>query len=112
MKVPFLELAPAYQELKAEIDETIERVLTKGWYILGEEVEAFEREYASYVGSKHCVGVGNGLEALRLTLRAWRIGAGDEVIVPSNTYIATALAATDGVRPWRSRRRQPRASDR
>src|SRR5437773_2387482 len=95
MKVPFLELAPAYQELKAEIDETIERVLTKGWYILGEEVEAFEREYASYVGSKHCVGVGNGLEALRLTLRAWRIGAGDEVIVPSNTYIATALAATE-----------------
>jgi dTDP-4-amino-4,6-dideoxygalactose transaminase len=95
MKVPFLELAPTYAELKSQIDAAIERVLTKGWYILGEEVAAFEREFADYVGAKHCVGVGNGLEALRLVLRAWDIGPGAEVIVPSNTYIATALAASE-----------------
>jgi dTDP-4-amino-4,6-dideoxygalactose transaminase len=95
MKVPFLELAPAYLELKRDIDAAVERVLTKGWYILGGEVEAFEREFAAYVGAGHCVGVGNGLEALRLVLRAWELGPGDEVIVPSNTYIATALAATE-----------------
>ncbi len=95
MKVPFLELAPGYAELKSELDEAVGRVMAKGWYILGEEVAAFEREYAAYVGAKHCVGVGNGLEALRLVLMAWGIGSGDEVIVPSNTYIATALAATE-----------------
>lgn len=95
MKVPFLELAPTYLELKEEIDQAVRRVMEGGWYILGEEVASFEREYASYVGSKHCVGVGNGLEALRLTLMAWNIGPGDEVIVPSNTYIATALAASE-----------------
>jgi dTDP-4-amino-4,6-dideoxygalactose transaminase len=95
VKVPFLELAPAYQELKRELDEAIHRVLAKGWYILGEEVEAFEREFAKYVGARHCVGVGNGLDALRLVLKAWEVRPGDEVIVPSNTYIATALAATE-----------------
>ena len=95
MKIPFLELAPAYSELKHEIDAAIQRVLARGWYILGEEVAAFEREFAEYVGAKHCVGVGNGLEALRLVLRAWDIGHGAEVIVPSNTYIATALAASE-----------------
>ena len=95
MSVPFLELAPAYLELKREIDLSVEKVLAKGWYILGEEVEAFERDFAEYVGVRHCVGVGNGLEALRLVLRAWGIGPGDEVIVPSNTYIATALAVSE-----------------
>jgi dTDP-4-amino-4,6-dideoxygalactose transaminase len=95
MKVPFLELAPGYAELKFELDGAVGRVLAKGWYILGEEVTAFEREYAAYTGVQHCVGVGNGLEALRLVLMAWGIGKGDEVIVPSNTYIATALAATE-----------------
>jgi dTDP-4-amino-4,6-dideoxygalactose transaminase len=95
MKIPFLELAPAYAELKPGIDAAIQRVLAKGWYILGVEVAAFEREFAEYVGAKHCVGVGNGLEALRLVLRAWDIGPGAEVIVPSNTYIATALAASE-----------------
>jgi len=95
MKIPFLELASTYAELKADIDAAIERVLTKGWYILGEEVAAFEREFAEYVGARHCVGVGNGLEALRLVLRAWDIGRDIEVIVPSNTYIATALAASE-----------------
>ena len=95
MRVPFLELAPTYLELKDEIDAAVRRVMEGGWYILGKEVEAFEQEYAAYVGAKHCVGVGNGLEALRLTLMAWDIGPGDEVIVPSNTYIATALAASE-----------------
>src|SRR5205814_5713461 len=69
-------------------------VLESGWYILGPELEAFESEFAAYCGARHCVGVGNGLEALHLILRAMRIGAGDEVIVPSNTYIATWLAVT------------------
>jgi dTDP-4-amino-4,6-dideoxygalactose transaminase len=95
MKVPFLELAPAYAELKPEIDEAVQRVLQKGWYVLGEEVQAFESEFAAYVGARHCVGVGNGLEALRLVLRAWDIGPGAEVIVPSNTYIATVLATSE-----------------
>jgi dTDP-4-amino-4,6-dideoxygalactose transaminase len=94
VKVPFLDLAQTYLELKAEIDEAVARVLAKGWYILGAEVETFEREFARYVGVKHCVGVGNGLDALTLSLKAYDIGPGDEVIVPSNTYIATALAAS------------------
>lgn len=94
MKVPFLQLAPAYLELKDEIDAAISRVLTKGWYILGEEVEAFEHEFATYIGVKHCIGVGNGLDALILSLKACDIGPGDEVIIPSNTYIATALAVS------------------
>lgn len=92
MKVPFLELATTYLELKDEIDSAIARVLAGGWYILGSEVEAFEHEFAQYCGVRHCVGVGNGLDALTLSLRAFDIGPGDEVIVPSNTYIATALA--------------------
>ena len=94
MKVPFLELAPAYRELQAEIDEAFQKVLAKGWYILGEQVDSFEREFADYVGVKHCVGVANGLDALVLCLEALDIGRGHEVIVPSNTYIATALAIT------------------
>jgi dTDP-4-amino-4,6-dideoxygalactose transaminase len=68
--------------------------MESGWYILGGEVEAFEQEFAAYVGAKHCVGVGNGLEALQLTLLAWGIGPGDEVIVPANTYIASWLAVS------------------
>ena len=67
---------------------------SSGWFVLGKEVEAFEAEYAAFCGTKHCVGLGNGLEALELVLRAWDIGPGDEVIVPSNTYIATWLAVT------------------
>jgi dTDP-4-amino-4,6-dideoxygalactose transaminase len=74
--------------------------MDSGWYILGREVEAFESEFAAYCGARHCVGVGNGLEALSLILRGYGIGAGDEVIVPSNTYIATWLAASqNGARP-------------
>lgn len=94
MRVPFLELAPTYNELKEELDLVISKVLAKGWYILGEQVEAFEEEFSKYIGTKYCVGVGNGLEALHLTLKAWEIGPGDEVIVPANTYIATVLAVS------------------
>ncbi len=94
MNVPFLELAPAYLELKAEIDDTVRRVLAQGRYVLGEELAAFEREFADYVGCKHCIGVANGLDALVLALMSYDIGPGDDVIVPSNTYIATALAVT------------------
>ncbi|HSX59488.1 MAG TPA: DegT/DnrJ/EryC1/StrS family aminotransferase [Tahibacter sp.] len=92
--VPFLDLKAAYLELKPEIDEAVARVLDSGWYILGEEVEAFEAEFAAYGGSRHCVGVANGLDALHLALRALDVGPGDEVIVPSNTYIATWLAVS------------------
>lgn len=94
MTVPFLDLKPQYWELQAELDAAHRRVMEAGWYVLGPEVEAFELEFAAYCGSRHCVGVGNGLEALHLVLRAWGIGPGDEVIVPSNTYIATWLAVT------------------
>src|SRR6187397_3322148 len=92
MKVPFLDLQSAYRELQAELDAAARRVLESGWYILGQEVDAFEREFAAYCETKHCIGVGNGLDALILILRACEIGAGCEVIVPANTYIATWLA--------------------
>jgi dTDP-4-amino-4,6-dideoxygalactose transaminase len=92
--IPFLDLKPAYAELKPELDAAYQRVMESGWFVLGKEVEAFEQEYAAFCGTPHCVGLGNGLEALELVLRAWDIGPGDEVIVPSNTYIATWLAVT------------------
>lgn len=92
MQVPFLDMRAGYLELKTEIDEAVARVLNSGWYVQGEEVEAFEAEFASYCEAQHCVGVGNGLDALTLALRALNVGSGDEVIVPSNTYIATWLA--------------------
>jgi dTDP-4-amino-4,6-dideoxygalactose transaminase len=94
MKIPFLDLKASYLELKPELDDAYHRVMETGWYILGEEVSGFEKEFADYCGVKHCVGVGNGLEALHLILRAMGIGPGDEVIVPSNTFIATWLAVT------------------
>ena len=92
--ITFLDLKAVYDELKPELDEAYQRVMRSGWFVLGKEVEAFESEYAAYCGTGHCVGLGNGLEALELVLRGWNIGAGDEVIVPSNTYIATWLAVT------------------
>src|ERR1700694_464132 len=92
MKVPFLDLRSAYRELQVELDAAWRRVMEAGQYILGEEVEAFEREFAAYCGAKHCVGVGNGLDALILILRGYEIGLDSEVIVPANTYIATWLA--------------------
>lgn len=94
MKIPFLDLKEPYLELKEELDAAYRRVMESGWYILGQEVEAFEQEFATYCGVKHCVGVGNGLEALHLILRGMGIGHGDEVIVPANTYIATWLAVS------------------
>lgn len=94
MKVPFLDLKIPYLELKDELDEAAARVMESGWYILGAEVEAFEAEFAEYCEAKHCVGVANGLDALHLILRGCGIGEGDEVIVPSNTYIATWLAVS------------------
>ncbi len=94
MKVPFLDLNAQYLELKDELDAAYHRVMDSGWFILGKEVEAFESEFAEYCQVKHCIGVGNGLDALHLILRASGIGPGDEVIVPSNTYIATWLAVT------------------
>lgn len=92
--VPFLELLPTYEELRSEIDAAVARVLQSGWYLLGDELKAFESEYAAYVGAKHCLGVANGLDAIHLALRALGIGAGDEVIVPSHTYIATWLGVS------------------
>lgn len=94
MSVPFLDLKAGYLELKDELDAAARRVLESGWYILGEEVEAFEQEFADYCEVKNCVGVANGLDALHLILKAYDIGAGDEVIVPANTYIATWLAVS------------------
>lgn len=94
MKVPFLDLKAAHAELRTELDAACSRVIESGWFILGDEVKAFEGEFAAYCGAKHCIGVGNGLEALHLALRAMGIGAGDEVIVPANTYIASWLAVS------------------
>jgi dTDP-4-amino-4,6-dideoxygalactose transaminase len=92
--VPFLDFVQPYEELKSELDEAYFRFMRSAWYVLGKEVEAFEQEFADFCGVTHCVGVGNGLEALHLILRAYGIGEGDEVIVPSNTYIATWLAVS------------------
>lgn len=92
--VSFLDLQAGYDELKSRIDEAVLRVLASGRYIGGEEVAAFEAEWAAYCGTGHCVGTGNGLDALVLALRACDIGPGDGVIVPSNTYIATWLAVS------------------
>ena len=94
MRVPFLDVGATYLELKEELDVAVSRVLSSGWYLLGAEIAAFEEEFAAHVGVKHCIGVGNGLDALHLALRAMNVGSGDEVIVPSNTYIATWLAVS------------------
>ena len=94
MPVPFTDLKPAYLELKSEIDAACQRVLESGWYILGEEVKAFENNYASYCDAQYCVGAGNGLDALFVSLQAMGIGPKDEVLVPSNTYIATWLSVS------------------
>jgi len=94
-EVPFLDLRQTYLEIKDELDAAYGRVMNSGWYILGEEVKAFEQEFAAYCGTKHSIGVANGLEALQLILRGYGIGRGDEVIVPANTYIATWLAVSN-----------------
>ena len=94
MKIPFVTFRPMEKELNSDIREAFDRVFTRSWYIEGIEDETFEKAFAEYCGTKYCVGVGNGLDALMLALKALGIGEGDEVIVPSNTYIATALAVT------------------
>jgi dTDP-4-amino-4,6-dideoxygalactose transaminase len=100
MKVPILDLKPAYEELRTELDAAYRRVMESGWVLLGKELEAFETEYAASVGVKQCVGVANGLEAMQLVLMAQGLAPGDEVIVPSHGYIATWLAVTHaGGRP-------------
>ena len=92
--IPFLDLGAAYRELQSQIDDAVARVLASGHYILGPQVDAFESEFAAYCEANHCIGLANGLDALHLALRAMDVGPGDEVIVPSNTYIATWLAVS------------------
>lgn len=94
MKVPFLDLGAATAQLRPQIDAAVARVLASGWYIGGEEVARFECDYSAYCAADHCVGVGNGLDALHLALLAMAVGPGDEVIVASSTYIATWLAVS------------------
>lgn len=94
MEIPFVSFRPMERELNTDLRDAFDRVFTRSWYIEGVEGKAFEKAFADYCGMKYCVGVGNGLDALMLALKALDIGEGDEVIVPSNTYIATALAVT------------------
>ena len=92
--LPFLELRPATRELRAELDAAYSRVLDAGWYVMGRELEALETEFADYCGSRHAVGVGNGMDALTLSLLAAGIGPGDEVMVPAHTFVATWMAVS------------------
>lgn len=94
MNIPFLDLRATYKELEADIDGAVKRVLNSGFYILGPEVEAFESEFAHFCDANYCVGVGNGLDAIYISLMTLGVGPGDEVLVPSNTYIATWLAVS------------------
>jgi dTDP-4-amino-4,6-dideoxygalactose transaminase len=97
--IPFLDLKSINAQYRDELVQAATSVIDSGWYVQGQQVEAFEREFADYCGTKHCVGVANGLDALILTLRAWKelgkLKEGDEVIVPANTYIASILAITE-----------------
>ena len=100
MNIPFLDLKETYLELEGDIDAALKSVLARGWYILGENVRCFEEEFADYCGCSHCIGVGSGMDALELLLKACGIGPEDDVIVPANTYIATVLAVSRvGARP-------------
>ena len=100
MEIPFADLRPMHDEIRADLDAAYKKVMDNSWFIQGKELESFEKEFAEYVGVKHCIGVATGLDALYLVLKAYDIGAGDEVIVPSNTFIATALAVSyAGARP-------------
>ena len=93
--IPFLSLKDINGQYSSELKEAACRVIESGWYVLGEEVATFEQEFASYCGVKHCIGVSNGLDALKLLLKAYGFGPGDEIIVPSNTYIASILAISE-----------------
>lgn len=94
MKVPFVDLKASYLEHRAEIDAALQDVLEKTAFIKGPKLEAFEEAFARYVGARHCVGVSSGTEALKLALEALGVGPGDEVVIPANTFVATAFAAT------------------
>jgi dTDP-4-amino-4,6-dideoxygalactose transaminase len=97
--IPFLDLKAINQKHRQDLIDAATRVIDSGWYVLGQEVYAFEQEFASYCGTQHCVGMANGLDALLLVLRAWKelgkLKDGDEVIVPANTYVASVLAITE-----------------
>jgi dTDP-4-amino-4,6-dideoxygalactose transaminase len=93
--IKFLDFEPMHSKIATEMKSAINTVVDSNWYIMGETLSNFENAYAEYSGTKYCIGVANGLDALRLSLMAYDIGLGDEVIVPSNTYIATALAVTE-----------------
>lgn len=94
MKVPFVSFKPMHDEIDAQVSEKLLEVYHNNWFVGGNELKAFEDEFARFCGTKYCVGCGNGLDALYLILKAYEIGHGDEVIIPSNTFIATALAVT------------------
>lgn len=94
MNVPYLDFSGMHDPIRPELDAAWKRVMDREWFILGEEDRAFEEEFAAWCGTKYCVGVGNGLDALRLILLAAGIGEGDEVLVPANTFIASALAVS------------------
>lgn len=94
MKIPFVTFLPMERELDKELRDAFERVYNRSWYIGGTEDEEFEKAFSDFCGAQYCIGVGNGLDALMLSLKALGIGKGDEVIIPSNTFIATALAVT------------------
>ena len=94
MKVPFADIAPIHNGIQAQLEEAFRKVLSDGWFIQGSHCAAFEKEYAQYCHTRFCVGCGNGLDALHLILKSAGIGEGDEVIVPAQTFIATALAVT------------------
>lgn len=99
-KIKFLDLGKVNNRFRAELDAATKRVLDSGWYLLGGEVERFENDFAAYCGTKHCIGVANGLDALNLVIKAYGFGAGDEIIVPANTYIASILAISEnGCKP-------------
>lgn len=94
MNIPFVSFEKMHREIETEVLNKMEEVYKKNWFIMGEEMEAFEKEYADYCGTKYAIGCGNGLDAIYLILRSMEIGSGDEVIIPSNTFIATALAVS------------------
>ena len=98
--IKFLDLKKVNERFRSKMDATVKRVLDSGWYLLGKEDEAFEREFAAYCGVQHCIGCANGLDALKLIIQAYGIGIGDEVIAPANTYIASLISiSANGAMP-------------
>lgn len=93
--IKFLDLRKINERFRGELDAAAKRMLDSGWYLLGKEIERFEADFAAYCGVKHCIGVANGLDALKLIIKAYGFGPGDEIIVPANTYIASILAVSD-----------------